>query len=186
MGIRLKSLPAWTPKAAPTAVPMSWILVDREGRRFGNEYQPYMQDTGHRALDLVDPTTMDYSRMPCHLIVDDIGRQMYPLGSVVYNDRDVTLPEWSADNLAEVEAGLLKRAESIAELADLIGCDAKHLKRDTDTLERFVPPGQGCRFRSPRGVDDPGQEPPVFSLRIFGLSFRTRRAAPGMTRSNAF
>lgn len=78
-GIRMKSLPAWTPQASSTAVPMSWILVDRDGQRFTNEYHPYMQDTGHRSLDRVEPTTMDRPRLPCHLIIDDTGRQMYPL-----------------------------------------------------------------------------------------------------------
>jgi hypothetical protein len=26
---------------------MSWIMVDRDGERFMNEYEPYAHDTGH-------------------------------------------------------------------------------------------------------------------------------------------
>lgn len=174
MGIRLKSLPAWTPKAAPSAVPMSWILVDRDGRRFANEYQPYMQDTGHRALELIEPTTMDHPRMPCHLIVDDIGRQMYPLGSVVYNDRDVTPLEWSADNLAEVDAGLLKRADSIDELADLIGCDAKHLTATLTRWNDLCRQGTDTDFGRPVASMISVQTPPFFVADIWPVVSNTQ------------
>ena len=39
---------------------MSWIFLDRDGRRFMNEYEPYMQDTGHRPLEFYDPVRQDY------------------------------------------------------------------------------------------------------------------------------
>ena len=54
-GIRLKRLPDWrADEGLRENVTMSWILVDRDGRRFMNEYEPYLQDTGHRALEPVD------------------------------------------------------------------------------------------------------------------------------------
>ncbi len=57
--IRMKRMPDWRPSAegAPgseeKAVPMCWIVVDRKGQRYMNEYPPYLQDTGHREIDAV-------------------------------------------------------------------------------------------------------------------------------------
>ena len=47
---------------------MSWIVVDRHGCRFMNEYEPYMQDTGHRPFETFDPALQDYPRIPSILI----------------------------------------------------------------------------------------------------------------------
>jgi succinate dehydrogenase/fumarate reductase flavoprotein subunit len=49
-GIRPKRLPDWIPgENARADVKMPWIIVDRSGRRYMNEYQPYTQDTTWRA-----------------------------------------------------------------------------------------------------------------------------------------
>lgn len=55
-GVRVKRLPDWTPGGGLREdVAMSWILVDGDGLRFMNEYDPYMQDTGHRPFEFFDP-----------------------------------------------------------------------------------------------------------------------------------
>jgi len=87
-GIRTKRLPDWTPGVRPPDVKMSWILLDRDGRRFTNEYQPYVQDTGHRALDRYDPDRQRFSTVPAYLLVDDIGRRQYPLPKTIIKDPD--------------------------------------------------------------------------------------------------
>ncbi len=59
-GIRTKGLPDWQPGAPPEREAlMPWILVNRRGRRFTNEYDPYMQDTGARPLARFDPLTQE-------------------------------------------------------------------------------------------------------------------------------
>ena len=73
-GIRLKRLPDWrADQGLREDVAMSWILVDRSGRRFMNEYEPYMQDTGHRALEGMDFTRVSTPRIPALLLVDADG-----------------------------------------------------------------------------------------------------------------
>ena len=67
-GVRTKRLPDWYPRTdggepgfdssifnSGKAVKMPWILLDQDGQRFMNEYEPYMQDTGHRHLDSFKP-----------------------------------------------------------------------------------------------------------------------------------
>ena len=43
---------------------MAWILLDRFGKRFMNEYQPYTQDTGVRLMQYYDPETQSSPRNP--------------------------------------------------------------------------------------------------------------------------
>ena len=117
VGLRMKRLPDWTPGSKSSDVKMSWILLDKHGGRFMNECPPYMQDTGHRPLDVYDPVTQSFPYVPAYILVDEIGRKMYPLGKMVFNDRNAKHYAWSDDNLKEVELGILQRAQSISELA---------------------------------------------------------------------
>jgi succinate dehydrogenase/fumarate reductase flavoprotein subunit len=132
--LRIKRLPDWTPTIDVPDVPMSWIVLDRKGRRFMNEYHPYSQDTSNRALDHYDPVTQSFPFVPAFLVVDEDGRQLYPLGQAVSNDRTIKPYTWSDDNLREVENGILKRANSVEELAAILGADAATVAR---TLDRW-------------------------------------------------
>ena len=125
--IRTKRLPDWVPQLRPASAVMSWILVDQQGHRFMNECEPYLQDTGHRPLTRMDMSVMRNPCVPCHMIFDEAGRQLYPVGQVVFNDRAFAHFDWSRDNLAEVERGVLKRAETLEEAANIIGCNAETL-----------------------------------------------------------
>lgn len=132
--IRVKRLPDWTPGGEGAPVRMSWILVDRDGRRFMNEYPPYLQDTAHRAFDTFDTVNLRFQNQPAYLIVDDDGRKLYPLGHQVFNDCAYQPYHWSPDNLREVETGVLKRVSSIKELAQLLGGERGAF---SDTVERW-------------------------------------------------
>ena len=89
-GIRLKRLPDWTPgRPQRNDVRMSWILLDRAGRLFMNEYDPYLQDTGHRLLEQFDPITQSYPRIPATLLLDAAGRRQYALSAPTWHDREV-------------------------------------------------------------------------------------------------
>ena len=127
--IRVKRLPDWRPGREDEAkVKMAWVLLDRNGKRYMNEYQPYTQDTTHRPMHYFDPATQTYPRNPSFLICDENGRKMYALGRPTSNDEGMRV-DWSEDNMKEVELGILKRADSIAELAGLLGVDAGEAER---------------------------------------------------------
>jgi len=172
--LRVKRLPDWRPGGQPPPVQMSWILVDQKGRRFANEYEPYMQDTGHRSLDIVDPHTQTYPHIPVFLIVDEDGRQLYPLGSAVYNDRDVKPFTWSTDNLAEVDLGILKRADSVEDLAKLMDVDPDVLKATLDDWNASVEQDADTRFGRPPGTMVPVRRPPFYVGEIWPLVSNTQ------------
>ncbi|WP_029350840.1 FAD-dependent oxidoreductase [Bosea sp. 117] len=161
-GLRVKKLPDWTPQLQEPDVRMSWIVLDRQGRRFMNEYQPYIQDTGHRPLDQYDAQSQRFPRIPAFLVVDEEGRKLYPLGQTVLNDRSVEPYEWSSDNLKEVGNGILKRANSVEELASLIGADLAAVAQSLDRWNAAVEAGQDGDHNRPSGSLFPVKNPPFY------------------------
>jgi succinate dehydrogenase/fumarate reductase flavoprotein subunit len=116
-GIRPKRLPDWIPgEAARSDVKVPWIIVDRLGRRYMNEYQPYTQDTSWRAMALLDGAAMSYPRIPSYMIMDEPGRGTYPIVSPTFNDRRFKFT-WSETTLRELESRILRKCNSTAELA---------------------------------------------------------------------
>jgi len=123
-GVRVKRFPDWTPDThgdAPDRLPvMPWILLDRSGRRFMNEYEPYVQDTGGRSLGNFDPARQCHDRNPAWMVTDAAGLAMYPLGKPTRNDPAVSY-DWSPDNAWEVASGLFRKVADAGELAKLTG-----------------------------------------------------------------
>ena len=174
LGIRVKRLPDWTPGVNEPKVPMTWILVDKQGRRFMNEYEPYFQDTGHRALERMDTTTQTPANRPAFLIVDELGRQRYPLASVVYNDRDLPPYTWSADNLKEVENGILEVAQSVEELAAILGAEPAQLQASLDRWNAACEGGRDDDFGRPAGSMEPIRQAPFYVGKVWPVVSNTQ------------
>jgi len=134
VGIRMKRLPDWIPGTAVRDFKLSWILLGKTGERFMNECPPYTNDTAQRSFDVFDPVTQSFPYIPAHVVLDEEGRKLYPLASAVYNDRNAVRYQWSADNLKEVELGILRKANTVEELAALLAVDAGML---AGTLNRW-------------------------------------------------
>jgi len=122
-GIRPKRLPDWIPgETARPDVKVPWIITDRRGRRYMNEYQPYTQDTSWRGMEVFDSFSMSYLRIPSYMVMDEVGRGAYPIVSPTFNDRRFKF-SWSEATLRELETRILKKADSIAGLATLMNVD---------------------------------------------------------------
>ncbi len=133
-GIRTKRLPDWQPGAPPEKeARMPWILLDRRGRRFMNEYDPYMQDTGARPLARFDPLTQQPMANPAWLIADADGLAAMPFGRPTWHEAGIGF-EWGSDNSAALAAGILMLAPDIDALAAATGLDAATL---AETLARW-------------------------------------------------
>jgi succinate dehydrogenase/fumarate reductase flavoprotein subunit len=95
----------------------SFIYVDADGRRFADE-TGWEVHGKVRSLSAYLPRRRNYPHMPGHLVFDEGARLAGPLNGVVGTPNEYL---WSADNSAEVKAGWIKRADSVQELAQLIG-----------------------------------------------------------------
>lgn len=184
--IRIKRLPDWTPNAGTPngewstwktsgAPPqMSWILLDRDGRRFMNEYPPYLQDTSHRSFDVFDTVNLRFQNQPAYLVVDDDGRKLYPLGHQVFNDGAYQPYRWSQDNLREVETGVLRRAGSIEELARIIGSNPAVLDETIRRWNQFCTDGTDADFGRPPVSMMPVATPPFLVGEVWPVLSNTQ------------
>jgi len=175
-GIRTKKLPDWTPQATEPTARMSWILLDRTGRRFMNEYQPYVHDTGHRWLERYDPVTMRFPAVPAFMLFDEAGRRMYPVAKSYINDPHIEPYDWSADNLREVELGILKKAESVPALAAAMGVPADTLERTLAEWNRSCGAGSPDPFGRPDGTRAPVATPPFYFGEVWPVVSNTQGA----------
>jgi succinate dehydrogenase/fumarate reductase flavoprotein subunit len=172
--IRVKRLPDWVPGNERTAnVKMAWILLDRSGNRFMNEYQPYTQDTAHRPLHYFDPTIQAYPRIPGFFLCDENGRKLYPLGRPTSNDADLYY-EWSEDNMKEVESGILKQAKSLSALAETLGAPPAAVEAAVARWNAHCAAGRDGDFGRPPGTMVPIDTPPFYGAQMWPVCSNTQ------------
>ena len=173
-GLYPKNFPMWTPghQSAPLPV-MPWILVDQRGRRFANEYEPYPGDTGVRHFAHFDATRAQHTRLPACMLLDAAGLRMYPLGRAVANDPDLGYA-WSADNRQELANGLIRRADSWAELAALAGLDAQALQQTVARWNAACNAGADPDFDRRPETMAPLREPPFYVAEVWPLVINTQ------------
>ena len=192
-GLFLKAVPMWTPgrldsladlglepggpgqgRTSAKSLPrLAWILIDRAGQRFMDEYPPYPGDSGARPFDSFDFGTQRFPRKPAFMIFDEGGRTMYPMGRAVHNDpRD--RHTWSADNLTEVEMGIFQKAETLTELAGLIGVNPDTLEQTVDQWNADCAAGRDSRFGRQPDTMCPLETPPFYVGRIQPIVINTQ------------
>ena len=172
--IRTKRVPDWRPgDEATSAVALPWILLDRSGRRFMNEYEPYLQDTGARPLTRFRPERQDYAAIPAWLIADDDGRRLFPFGRPTHNQRGVRY-EWSADNSREIELGIIRRAADVAALARGTGLAVETVRQSIDAWNDSCAAGRDPWFARPIESMMPVVKPPYWYAEVWPVVSNTQ------------
>jgi succinate dehydrogenase/fumarate reductase flavoprotein subunit len=173
-GVRLKRLPDWVPGHAPRDdVTMSWILVDRAGRRFMNEYEPYLQDTGHRPLDGFDFAGLTHPRIPATLIVDTDGYTHYLLSAPTWHDAD-TAARFGAMMPRDFDAAILRRFDTLAALATAFDLDATVLAATVSDWNALVAANGPDRFGRPVSGRVPIARPPFYAAPVVPIVSNTQ------------
>ena len=172
-GIRMKRLPDWVPGRPPRAdVKMPWIVVDRNGRRYMNEYPPYLQDTSHRSMATYDPQTQRYPRIPSWIVLDDEGRGTYPLCSPTFNDRGLSF-EYTPENLRALEDRIVRQAGTIEEVAREIGADSGVLEATVSRWNELVAGGRDADHGRPPPSMLPIATPPFHFAPVYPICSNT-------------
>ncbi len=172
-GIRLKRLPDWIPGRPPrNDVKMPWILVDQHGRRFMNEYPPYLQDTAQRPMSFFDPITQSYPRIPAYLLFDEAAHGTFPLCSPTFNDRDLSF-EYSPDALKELEDRIVQRADSIAELAARLRVEETVLAASLKRWNELCAAGEDKDFGRPPPSMMKLATPPFYYAEVWPICSNT-------------
>lgn len=128
---------AW---AGPAFTRHNVIMVGQEGKRFWNE----AQKTRHGRV----PFHGDYVHLmmpdPAYMVFDENAR----LASKVYGS-------WSEGSEKEIAAGLVKKANTLEELAIIIGVDAKGLADQVAQYNKFCETGVYPHFNRPKDLLKP-------------------------------
>lgn len=186
LGVRTKRLPDWYPRedggeagfdtsifSDAKAVKMPWVLLDQDGRRFMNEYEPYMQDTGHRHLDRFKPETQDYPSIPAWMIADADGLALFPWGQPLFNDAEIEL-SWSKDNQREVANGTIGEAATLTDLAANIGLDEDRLRAEIDTWNQACKRNNDALFGRPASSMVPIANAPFYYIKTWPIVSNTQ------------
>lgn len=158
---------------------MVWIVVDKKGSRYMNEYPPAPQDTSHRAMELYDPDLPGYTRIPSYIIFDEEGRKMgpvsRPMGLLQY------YYDWSDDNSREIDRGWILKANTVKELAETIKSipendglmDEKVLSKTVSNWNEYVTDGTDPLMRPPKTMA-PIKTPPFYAAQIWPIITNTQ------------
>lgn len=174
-GVRVKRLPDWQPRADGTPdkdVPKAaWILLDQSGRRFMNEYGPYMQDTGIRSLGDMDFALLRSQRNPAWFVTDEKGLGRYPMAKPTWNDPNAHY-EWSADNSSEIASGLFRKADTADALAGILGADPTQVANSLAAWRDVCASQQDPLGRPPSSLFS--LEPPFFAASVVPVVSNTQ------------
>jgi succinate dehydrogenase/fumarate reductase flavoprotein subunit len=174
VAIRVKRLPDWFPGDEQSVdVKMCWIIVDQDGGRYMNECSPYTQDTSHRPMELFDSVRQIFPRVPSYLIYDENGRKMYQIGAPTYNQKGLAF-SWSQDNLREVELGIIKRANSVEELARLLHVKIGVMQATLDRWNKLCDENRDEDFGRPSGTMTKVDTPPYYFGEVWPVVSNTQ------------
>jgi len=120
--------PLWRPTLPFIGQPHV-IVVNRKGKRFGNEafYRQF-----YYTIDQIDGGNQTHPNFPCWMVLDSQAREKYPLGSVMPGQ------DWPE--------GLGVVADSIEELAKKIGVDARGLSETISGFNSHAEKGEDPEF----------------------------------------
>jgi len=147
------------------------IMVNRTGQRFVNEGVNYNDIS--KALYYFDPNTFDFRNLPCWCILDSQFREKYMLLTVMPRDPD---PDW------------LSKADSLRELAEMVGVDPDGLEASVARWNTLVEQGEDTDFGRGTGgyerwIGDPDaphpnlgpiNKPPYYALQLDAHSAGTK------------
>jgi succinate dehydrogenase/fumarate reductase flavoprotein subunit len=178
LGIRIRRMRNWTPGVTSNHQnPMSWIIVDQRGKRFMNEYDPYMQDTNHRPMALYDPITQSYPRIPAVLVVDAKGRELYTLCEPIYSD-PATAARFGKYSLKEFDEQVLVTRPTLDHIASEFGLDRDTFNASVAAWNAACADGMDREFGRPAGSMMPILQPPFSAAKVWPIVSNTQGGLP--------
>jgi predicted oxidoreductase len=168
----------WIPGvSSDRAMPMSWIVVDQRGKRFMNEYDPYMQDTNYRPMSFYDPVTQSFPRIPSVLVLDAKGRALGTICEPSYNDA-ATAAKFNGHSLREFDEQILVTRQSLRDVAAEFALDADNFFASVAEWNAACAAGADRAFGRPAASMVPIVEPPFSAARVWPIVSNTQGGLP--------
>jgi succinate dehydrogenase/fumarate reductase flavoprotein subunit len=154
---------------------MPWIVVDRFGKRFMDEYPAAPQDMPWRDLSVYDSHIKDFPRIPSFMIFDENGRRTGPLFTPVCDDPSYRY-DWSEDNVAEIERGWVKSAATLEDLSGQLNIDPTTLRGTITRWNEICTSGIDEDFHRFSKSLFPIAKPPFYAVEVWPIVTNTQGA----------
>lgn len=143
--------------------PPGYVIVDKYGRRFANEYlQAVSKPNFYYELLHYDADLLGHPRIPAYWIFDRRRIEARPLSGGSYGHY-----AWSPDNRAEIEMGWIKEARSVEEAARAAGClDPGAAAAAVAIYNQSCASGQDA-FGRPASSLVPIDQPPFYCVPVY-------------------
>lgn len=127
----------------------SYFYIDQDGRRFVNEKMD--NHTCIYGVNVLDPIKHRYPRIPCFVVFDEKARKRGPIigGATSGYALNRENYKWSRDNSAEIEKGVIVKANTLEELAGKIGVPVENLISTFRTWNADIKGGADKAFGRP-------------------------------------
>ena len=129
-----------------TMMTPNYIMVNQDGKRFCNEAAVDFHGFIY-AVNSLDGVKHRYPAIPCYIIMDEAGRLAgrpthfsYGYASAIEGYK------WSADSSKEVASGIVKKAATLDELAQMIRVPAETLKAQVARWNKDIKAGADTEF----------------------------------------
>lgn len=131
--------------------PGGYVIVDKNGRRFGDEYpQAMLEHAFYYHLLSYDADAFDYPRIPCYWVFDQRRLEAGPLIPVGAGAHRVGLYDWSPDNRAEIDRGWIATGATVEEAAAAAGVrDPAATAATVEEYNSYCAAGGGDPFGRP-------------------------------------
>ncbi len=129
-----------------TMMTPNYIWVNQDGKRFCNEAGVDFHGCLY-AVNQLDGVKHRYPAIPCYIIMDEAGRLAGRPTHFKYGYASgVEGYHWSEDSSKEVESGIVKKAQTLEELAKLIHVPADALKAQVAKWNKDIAAGADTEF----------------------------------------
>lgn len=121
------------------------MVVNKAGKRFCNEAEPYEDFVKHQYL-----SNDEVPSIPAYLIFDARYRKQYPVGTILAPGK------FKPDSHYKkfIDAGWLKKADTLEQLAEQLGVDGHGLKQTADKMAHFAKTGIDEDFKRGEFAND--------------------------------
>jgi succinate dehydrogenase/fumarate reductase flavoprotein subunit len=159
----------------------SGMIVNKYGKRFYNEDKKLVHTKTFPALEFDgfpdDPTSLsDFKGFPSFLIIDEAKRLAGPLqpsgGMGFFPSHG--LYNWSKDNMTEINSGIIKKAETIKELAAKMGIDPVALEETVKNYNKYAATGKDPEFGRDNKNMRPIEVPPYYGAELVLVYINTQ------------
>lgn len=168
VGYRLPALAAGIQASMPDT---GFVLVDQLARRYVSETD-LENHSAILAMTAQDPITGEYLRTPSFLVFDEKTRLSGPVAYLPHGANHHY--PWSADNSAEIDRGWIHRADSLAELAGILGLDSSTLESCIAKFNVFAASDTPDDFGRNPSSTRPIIEPPYYGVPVYPIIVNTQ------------